>query len=101
MLTGCVTELVVSVGNCSILLGTSGHHVEHASALSHQDRGSGSMYALALALLAWGLTMASVSELKVVSGTCRGRSQGLIYHPVQRSSTQALFFIFIILLVSM
>lgn len=66
MLTGCVTELVIPVGNCSILLGTSGHHVGHASALSHQGRGSGSIYPLALALLAWGLTMASASELKVV-----------------------------------
>lgn len=63
MLTGCVTELVIPVENCLVLLGTSGHHAEHASALSHQQKGSGSIYPLALALLAWGLTMASASDL--------------------------------------
>lgn len=41
--------------------------IEHASILSHQGKGSGSIYPLALALRVWGLTMASASELKVVS----------------------------------
>lgn len=47
MLTGCVTELVMLVGNFS----PAGYHVEHASELSHQEKGSRSIYPLALSLL--------------------------------------------------